>query len=237
MRKIKFVITLCLAALLPACSYVKSWFPDKEKDYQFTTEIPALKYPPDLDKQDNLTTVFHQTKKPMPAIPESVTEMIEPPVAEPPLASSANPPTDVALTDTPHNPPKHEAIVAQLINQTDGHAHLIIEEPFDSAWRAVDKALSRKSIEVTSRDKQAKLFSLRYDPNEKKLEDGSLWDEVLFIFSGFQNDDKAFVVKLSSINQQTQVEVLNKDQQPTTDPIALTLLKVLLATIKTDFAK
>lgn len=237
MRKIKFVITLCLAALLPACSYLKSWFPDKEKDYQYTTEIPALKYPPDLGKQDTLTAAINQAKKPILAMPEPVTEASTPMPTESPLEPISPPSNETTSPDTPTAPPKHEAIAAQLIDQTDGHAHLIIEEPFDSAWRVVDKALSRKSIEVTSRDKQAKLFSLRYDPNEKKLEDGSLWDEFLFIFSGFQNDDKAFVVKLSSIDQQTQVEVLNKDQQPTTDPIALTLLKVLLATIKTDFAK
>jgi outer membrane protein assembly factor BamC len=237
MRNIKLFITLVIALLLPACSYLKSWFPDKEKDYQYTTEIPTLKYPPDLDKQDSLAAAINQAKKPTLVMPEQVTENIAPLVTEPLLEPVANPSTDAALTDTPSAPAKHEAIIAQLITQTDGHAHLIIEEPFDTAWRVVDKALSRKSIEVTNRDKPAKLFSLRYDPNEKKLEDGSLWDEALFIFSGFQNDEKAFVVKLSSIDQQTQVEVLDKDQQPTTDPVALTLLKVLLETIKTDFAK
>ncbi|OYV20391.1 MAG: hypothetical protein CG441_409, partial [Methylococcaceae bacterium NSM2-1] len=35
---------------LSACSYVKSLFPDKEKDYQYTTEIPPLILPDDLKK-------------------------------------------------------------------------------------------------------------------------------------------------------------------------------------------
>ncbi len=239
MRKIKLFITLGIALLLPACSYLKSWFPDKEKDYQYTTEIPALKYPPDLAKQDSLTAAFNQAKAPTLATPERMPEIITPTITEPPLEPVANdsPPNDATLTDIPSATPKHEAIAAQLITQNDGHAHLMIEESFDTAWRVVDKALSRKSIEVTNRDKPAKVFSLRYDPNEQKLEDGSLWDEALFIFRGFKNDEKAFVVKLSGIDQQTQVEVLDKDQQPTTDPVALTLLKVLLETIKTDFAK
>ena len=32
----------------PACSRIKSYFPDKEKDYQFKTEIPELVVPEDL---------------------------------------------------------------------------------------------------------------------------------------------------------------------------------------------
>jgi len=166
-----------------------------------------------------------------------VTETI-PTVTESPIeaVASDNSPTEAITTNTPSVASKHEAISVQLVGQ-DVHHHLLIAAPFDAAWRVVDKALSRKSIEVTNRDKQTKLFSLRYDPNEKKLEDGSLWDEALFIFSGFQNDEKALILKLSDIDQQTQVEVLDKDQQPTTDPVALTLLKALLETIKTDFAK
>jgi outer membrane protein assembly factor BamC len=36
----RFVVIAAVLANVPACSYVKSLFPDKEKDYQFTTEIP-----------------------------------------------------------------------------------------------------------------------------------------------------------------------------------------------------
>ena len=32
------------------CTYIKSLFPDKEKDYQYTTEIPPLIIPEDLKK-------------------------------------------------------------------------------------------------------------------------------------------------------------------------------------------
>ena len=46
--------TISMAALVllnvSACTYVKSLFPDKEKDYQYTTEIPPLIIPEDLKK-------------------------------------------------------------------------------------------------------------------------------------------------------------------------------------------
>jgi outer membrane protein assembly factor BamC len=53
MIKIKFIALLISAAALSAlsaCTYVKTLFPDKEKDYQYTTEIPPLIWPDDLKK-------------------------------------------------------------------------------------------------------------------------------------------------------------------------------------------
>ena len=39
---------LCMLLTNSACSNIKSYFPDKEKDYQFKTEIPELIIPEDL---------------------------------------------------------------------------------------------------------------------------------------------------------------------------------------------
>src|SRR5512137_952665 len=39
---------LCGAALVGGCSTISGWFPDKHKQYQYSTEIPPLEIPPDL---------------------------------------------------------------------------------------------------------------------------------------------------------------------------------------------
>lgn len=47
------VLPVILAAAfvhLSACSYIQGLFPDKEKDYQYTTEIPPLVVPPQLSE-------------------------------------------------------------------------------------------------------------------------------------------------------------------------------------------
>jgi outer membrane protein assembly factor BamC len=47
------VLPVILAAAfvnLTACSYIQGLFPDKEKDYQYTTEIPPLVVPPQLSE-------------------------------------------------------------------------------------------------------------------------------------------------------------------------------------------
>lgn len=124
-----------------------------------------------------------------------------------------------------------------MIKAADGQNRLRLGVPFEKAWRTVDKALSRKSLEVTDRDKQESIFKLNYDPNEKKLEDGSLWDEAIFLFSGFQSNEEEFLVKLIANGQQTDVVILDTELQPATDAAALKLLNLLQETIKTDFAK
>jgi len=48
----RFFILVMLMSL-SGCSYVQSLFPDKERDYQFTTEIPSLVLPPDLNRSAN----------------------------------------------------------------------------------------------------------------------------------------------------------------------------------------
>jgi len=242
------------AAVLSSCGYIKSLFPDKEKDYQYTTEIPALVLPVDLGRQDIL-------KPPdAPLSPSGNTDVdaaaaraenpavgnhpVEPPASAATIANEpavVDTPVDDAgasvAPDTKASTAKHEFIPVELIKAADGSSRLHLGVPFDKAWRAVDKALSRKSVEVTGRNKQESTFDLHYDPNEKKLEDGSLWDEALFIFSGFQGDEKEFLVKLTDNGQQTDVVVLDKAQQPSADAGALNLLNLLQETIKTDFAK
>jgi outer membrane protein assembly factor BamC len=268
MKKVNLLIHFLGAAALfnlTACGYIKSLFPDKEKDYQYTTEIPELVLPADLGKNNILKRPV-TTAAPSSAIndPEALTEKTpiestassvtpvtnsqpveassviaitpianEPAIVDKPIDSVDTP----AAPDTNASAPKHELIPVELVKVADGGSRLRLDAPFDKAWHAVDKALSRKSVEVTSRNKQENTFDIHYNPDETKLEDGSLWNEALFLFKGFQEDDKEFLVKLIDNGPQTDVVVLDTAQQPATDPGALNLLNLLQETIKTDFAK
>jgi outer membrane protein assembly factor BamC len=259
---------LCSAVLLnlSACGYIKSLFPDKEKDYQFTTEIPELILPPNLGNGSGL-------KKPEAAVSANkdivapieaaatVKTVDRPVITTTPVADNQAVESGIAITPLGDEPAivetpidntdsttvadktlqaKPEPIPVELI-KADGSGRLRLGVPFDKAWRTIDKALSRNTIEVTNRNKQDNSFALRYDPNEKKLEDGSLWDEVSFMFQGFQGDEKGFFVKLidssTETNQQTDVVITDEAHKPSTDADALNLLTLLQKTIKADFAK
>jgi outer membrane protein assembly factor BamC len=251
------LILVSAAALvhLSACSTIKNMFPDKEKDYQFTTEIPPLEVPADIGKNADLTTPLtaaspetasgNEPAAPPPEPPVVVEEPTregsaitplpdKPDIVDEPLAKGAAAPSPPESSEPPAPP---SDIPAELVKSTTGTDQLHIGMPSDKAWRIVGKALSRKSVEVTHRNQEERVFTVQYDPDEKPVEDGSVWNELVFIFRGLQGNEKEYWLKLVDNNQETDVTVLDDQQHPVSNAGSLSLLKLLQETIKADFAK
>lgn len=214
--KIRSLIIVAVLVNVSACTYIKNLFPDKEKDYQFTTEIPPLVLPPDLSG-DSIANA--------PAAP---------PVAE--TAEKADTAPDASSTEAASTI-ERKLIQVELVDADQGTKQLHIGAPSEIAWRMVGKALSRKSIEVTSRNQEEKLFHVQYAPNKQEVEDGSVWDEVNFFFKGFEVNEQEYILKLIGNNQQTDVIIMDKEQKPVSDGTSLSLLTLLHDTIKSDLAK
>lgn len=212
--KIKISLPLIVVVLvnLSACSYIKNLFPDKEKDYQFTTEIPPLVLPADL-AGDSIKNV---------------------PAAQP--AETVDAATPAPSTETAPDI-ERKLIQLALVDSDDGTKRLHINVPPTTAWRMVGKALSRNSIEVTNRNQDERFFQVQYEPNKQKVEDGSAWDEVVFFFAGLDIKEYEYVLKMVENNQQTDVVILDKEQKPVADAASLSLLTLLHDTIKADLAK
>ncbi|MDI1276389.1 outer membrane protein assembly factor BamC [Methylobacter sp.] len=211
--KTSSLIIVAVLVNVSACSTIKNLFPDKEKDYQFTTEIPPLIMPPDL-AGDSIANV--------------------------PAAAPAAEATDVAPAVSPtETAPTVDRKLTQveLVDAGEGTKRLRIGAPSTIAWRMVGKALSRKSIEVTNRNQDEGRFDVQYDPNKKEVEDESIWDEVNFFFKGFEVTEQEYVLKLVENNRQTDVVILDKEQKPVADETSLSLLTLLHDTIKADLAK
>lgn len=278
-------LIIIAAALLnvSACSYIKGLFPDKEKDYQFTTEIKPLVLPSDLS--DN--SVLKQAEAPAaPAIATGKTDAMQadaapdanadlPPESEPAAveqvqSESVSQTTEPAVEDSEAGPPserepaadeqasedsgttaeaapveqpakqqtqKNDDISVKLVVYDDGESRLRIAADTIIAWRMVGKALSRKSIEVISRNQDEASYEVQYDPDEKRVEDGSLWDEAVFIFGGFNTNEKRYLLKCVGNNQQTDVAVLDQDGKPVVNGAGLRLLKLIQTTLKADQSK
>jgi outer membrane protein assembly factor BamC len=239
---ITLLISSAVLSSLPACSYVKSLFPDKEKDYQYTTEIPPLTLPDDLKKSQmpSVTTSAPSTS-PLSAnaavSPVAVNASVEeaesaaPAINKSAITSSApdaSPESETGIPDTD--------IKVERIKFDGGENRLRMNIPFTRAWRIVNKALSRKSIEVTERDQETGLFTVQYDPDEQKIGDESYWDEVVFMFKGIQSNERTYLLKLERNDQQTDIIVLDEDQQLLTDASSFKLLTLLEETIKADLA-
>ncbi len=243
-RTIALLVSAAMLGSLSACSYIKGLFPDKEKDYQYTTEIPPLILPADLNNSlipgarksaSSASTQRADAVDTLSAAPESSTASASPAsnpgTASPSpdnTASPALPESESELPDT--------AITLEQLKSANGENRLRLKAPFARSWRIVSKALSRKSIEVTERNQEAKLFTVQYDPEERKVEDGSYLDEVVFMFQGIQNNEKTYLIKLEENNQQTDIVIVDEDQQLLSDAGSNKLLSLLEETIKADLA-
>lgn len=236
---------------LSACSYVKSLFPDKEKDYQFTTEIAPLVIPPDLSANPAfkrsvadsapVTEAEHADSVQANLIPETETSVeSEPQVAE--LAPDNPGQSDEASAAAPvqqsseQQARKSELIPIELVIYDDGESRLRIGADIGTSWRMVGKALTRRSMEVISRNQEEASFEVLYDPDEQQFEDDSWWDEIKFVFRGFKANEEQYTLKLIGHNQQTDVAVIDQDGKPAMNGAGLSLLKLIHKTLKADQA-
>ena len=247
-NRLRFIAIGIATVVLAGCSYVKSLFPDKERDYQYTTEIPMINYPADLRKNQSASSVSELSP---PAAPAEGSE------ASANTDSSDQPPadnntsSDTAPTESATAPEASSTVVTpadesdgqdtvssvEIIKYDDGESRLRLGAGASKSWRAVNKALSHNTIEVTERNHDQAQITIQYDPDEKKATDDSFMDEISFIFKGIDINDKEYVLKLEGHDQQTDVIVLNEEHLPLlNDDAALRLLKVLADSIKADLA-
>jgi len=212
-KKIKIIFCLLLAINLSACVNIKSYFPDKEKDYQFTTEIPELQIPEDLSNNR-----IHYGSTIRPSQPSIISPVI-------PHASENK------VVD---NEEEKSEILVELVEYSGGTTRIRIEDSIERTWRVVGKALSRNAIEITNRNEFESYYSVQYDPDFKKFEDGSLWDEVLFIFGSDPAKEQEYKIRLAENGALTEVIVLDKEDLPLSRGGGLKLLNLLYKTIKDD---
>lgn len=200
----RIVICLCSLSviLVSACSSL----PDKEKEYQLTSEIPPLILPEDFSNKNGKT-----------------------------LSNQDNGfGRSVELIENNDEVDRKENVLLDLGKYSDGTALIRIGDVIQRSWRMVGKALSHHSIEITDRDELDRLYFVQYDPDFKKVEDGSLWDEFLFIFGSDPANDKKFGVKLVESGDFTEIIVLDSEDKPVSDGAGLKLLYLLYDTIKKD---
>lgn len=239
----KIIVGVATLSMLSACSTVKEAFPDKEKDYQFTKEIPKLTLPSDLAGGGGALTPPPSSGRKSATRSEESSTAVEDSDAE--LKASA----EAELKEAAKNAPSKDApaepevamippqsVTVELLESSSKIAYLRINTPFTQAWRMVSKGLSRKSIEVTERNQADKTITVQFDPDEKPIEDGSYANELNFILNGFQSGEKEYLLKLVETNKQTDVVIVDNEQKPVSTPEGLKLLKSLHQSIKANLA-
>lgn len=187
------------------CSTIKSWFPDKEKDYQFRTEIPELVLPKEL--------AIQKVERP----------------ARIPRVDLRHVDTTQVIDDVDK--------VTQVERITTADAVVLrINEPVGKAWHIVGKALARQSIEIVARDRSLATYIVQYDPEEQKVTDVSIWDEILFVFGLSGSNEKEYRIRLIEYEQFTDVMVRDETNKAVSSGDGLTLLLTIQQAIEDDLA-
>ena len=230
------IITIIALSSISACTRIKSYFPDKEKEYQYTAELPPLIYPADL--KVNVLPVLPGSMThadPSNATPDIATNVLTKPTAVVSESSTTTTPTvDKAYSDEEELAAK--LVTVERINVDAGENRLRLNVPFIRAWRILGKSLSRKALEVMVRDQEAGLFTLKYDPDEHNVKDLSYMDSLKALIGNLRSNEKTYIIKLVKDQPQTDVIVLDKDKKPIADTDSVKLLTLIQETIKADLA-
>ena len=237
--RVSFLVACGLS--VSGCSTLQSWFPDKEKDYQFTTELPPLVIPHDLVQKPSLPTrsaspSYVPTETSAAKIVESVSskksvsKTIAPAIEKP--VALVNRPT---LTDAETELSRNEI---QVSVTHENAPTLNLNVPSVRAWRIVGKALSRSNIEVTNRNQDSGQIHIQVADAKSKVEpEKSLWDNTISVFNPFAENEQSYILQFRESNAKTAVTVLNPKLQPLSDGMDNKVLMILFDAIKADLSK
>jgi len=195
------------AVSLTACSYITGLFPDKQKQYRYSTELPDLEIPPEL----------------------SASKLA--------AAGKAGPADDEPAADSASSPPpakkrkpsaKHSDSDATLAENSDNAALIELHEGYAEGWNDVSRALGRMRVEITDQNRSDGVFYVYYGGEAPiKPEDKGLWDDVKGMFGVDSDTAKEYRVKLEDRDDFTFIKVFDQDGKGVSEGPGLDLLKRL----------
>ncbi|MDD5033499.1 MAG: outer membrane protein assembly factor BamC [Methylococcaceae bacterium] len=198
---------------LSACSYIASLFPDKQKQYRYSGELPDLELPPDLHPVDS-EGKEGRTKHRFQVADEKSDSASK--------AKSA--PTEPRRGS--RKPAKHDSSTATLA-ATDDNAPLIeIEETHAEAWNDVNRALGRLQIEVIDQNRSDGIYYVYFGGERPKKEEG-LWNYLTSWARSEKDKAKEFRIKLEEKGDSTRIRVFDQEDHPVAEGLGLDLLKRL----------
>jgi uncharacterized lipoprotein len=188
---------------LAGCSFISGMFPDKQKQYRYSSELADLEIPPDLsggklddkvgrDSRDEIPLDTTQTKK--------------------------------------RKPSKHNSAGMTLAESGDDNTALIeVSEPYVEAWNDVSRALGRLKVEITDQNRSDGVFYVFYGGEAPKKQDEKpgFWDSVKSALNIEKDKAKEYRIKLVDKDDVTIVKVLDTAGKGISEGPGLELLKRL----------
>lgn len=201
--------------VLGGCSMIADLFPDKQKQYQYHSEIPALEVPPDLSIS---TVTGSKWRRP----------------AEGEETGAANAAASPVTKSSGESGDSSQAILAQ---NTEDVPLIEISAPFADAWSQVGRALGRMKIEVSDQNRSDGIYYVYYGGSRAKAQSQDMWDDIKGLFAGDSDGSKEYRLKLeehkTGTRTGTDVFLFDDQGEPIRQGPPLDLLKKLHRELQT----
>lgn len=218
LAKAGVVIGCCAMA---GCTIVKSWFPDKHKEYQYVNEIPPLEVPPDLTAStvDGATGGYRESWQT--AAPDERTTAASSREATPPPGTDMTPERVSALEAARSHP---KPVLAENLHDIPV---IEVQAPYDITWAEINKALGRMRIEVVSQNQTDGLIAVHYLKDQKPYEDRGLFGDLHDLWNGSGPKTSEYRIKIEPYKGATSIFILDSEGATIKDGEGFELLKEL----------
>lgn len=136
-----------------------------------------------------------------------------------------------AQLPSPAAPPER----AKLVSNADGPNAIVLDEPFDRAWRRVGVVLDRSGFTVEDRDRSKGFYFVRYaDPrDDQPQERPGLFSRIFGLGDGRQISAEQYrVLVQSASSDSSQIQVLNRAGAAENSSTTKRILNVLHSQLK-----
>jgi uncharacterized lipoprotein len=215
----RLALPALLALGLSSCSYIASLFPDKQKQYRYSNELPDLEIPPDIGLP-----------------PPGAAERAEERGAERASARRDEGEETPRARPAPRKrPAPKSAANNSTLAQGQGEAPLIeVEEAFAEAWDDANRALGRLELEVVDQNRSDGLYYVYYGGDGKKpRQETGLWSDIKSVFASDESKAREYRVKLVEKGDFTHIYVLDSEGKAVVEGQGLELLQRLHEKLQT----
>lgn len=220
---------LCGVTLVSGCSTISGWFPDKQKQYQYSTEIPPLEIPPDLTSSTiegvdgNRRAAW---ESPASAEETSATPAETDREATPAPGAELTPDTAKAMRAGKGHP-------APTLAESASDVPLIeVQAPFDITWAEVNKAIGRLKLEIVDQNRSDGMYFVHYGGEQQPYTDRGFFGDMADLFGDEKPETQEYRIKLEEKNGVTSIFVLDTEGKPQRAGLGLDLLKRLNETLQ-----
>jgi outer membrane protein assembly factor BamC len=227
----RILFLACSATVFTGCSTISSWFPDKQKEYQYQSEIPPLEVPPDLTS--STIDGVNGSRRPSwesPASPDGQEpgSAVTARESTPAPGAEMTPESARALGESKAHP------APVLAESTQDDPLIEVQAPMDITWAEVNKALGRLKLEIIDENRSDGLFFVHYAGEAKAPGEGEngFFGDVASMFGVGPASSQEYRIKLQEKNKVTSIYVLNTEGKPQRSGPGLELLKQLNDTLQ-----